>query len=66
MGGGGGLNTRSMLRFQHFRLSKCTCFSSQTHTAEVRKRKEMEHEMLSNPVKGFNGNVSYTVNSNSL
>ncbi len=27
----------------------------QKRTQEIRKRKEMEHEMLSNPVKGFSG-----------
>lgn len=32
-------------------------FHVQTQTQEIRKRKEMEHEMLSNPVKGFNGSV---------
>ena len=32
----------------------------QTVTQEIRKRKEMEHEMLTNPVKGFGGSVSLT------
>ena len=36
------------------------CFL-QSKTQEIRKRKEMEHEMLANPVQGYNGSVSYIV-----
>ena len=32
----------------------------QGRTQEIRKKKDMEHEMLSNPVKGFHGSVSNT------